>query len=108
MEVSALHIVLAPAAARIVLHQLIVLLEDLAEAGEVEILIVLEEDEAEVELGEGQLQVHHLASLHLLVLAPVKATGRGACGRVVQNTNTLIGDSDTPVTLTSVSICFQC
>jgi hypothetical protein len=75
VKVSALHIVLAPAAARIVLHQLVVLLEDLAEAGEVEILIVLEEDEAEVELGEGQLQVHHLPSLHLLVLAPEKAPG---------------------------------
>lgn len=36
------------------------LFEDLPEAGKVEVLVVLEEDEAEVELREGQLEVLHL------------------------------------------------
>ena len=39
------------------------LLEDLAEAGEVERLVVLQQDEAEVELAEGQLQVVQLADV---------------------------------------------
>ena len=38
-------------------------LEDLPEARRVEALIVLYEDEAEVELGEGHLQVLELADL---------------------------------------------
>ena len=61
VEVGTLDIVLPPPDPRLVLHELVVLLEDLAEPGEVEILIVLQEDEAQVELGEGQLQVHHFA-----------------------------------------------
>ncbi len=67
MEVGALDIVLPPTDPRIVLHKLVVLLENLSESGEVEILIILEEDEAEVELGKCELQVHHLAPLDLLV-----------------------------------------
>lgn len=49
------------------------LLEDLSEAGEVEVLVVLQEDEAEVELTEGQLQVMNLACVDLdLLCLPVE------------------------------------
>ena len=44
---------------------LVVFLQDLAEAGEVERLVVLQQDEAEVELAECQLDVVHVAQLHL-------------------------------------------
>lgn len=71
MKVGAFHMVFPPPDPGIILHQLVVLLQDLAEAGEVEILVVLQEDEAKVELGEGQLEIHHFAPalLHLLVTA---------------------------------------
>lgn len=48
----------------------IVLLEDLSEACEIEVLIVLQEDEAEVELAEGQLEVMNLAGVNLDLLGP--------------------------------------
>ena len=45
---------------------LVVLFEDLAEAGEVECLVVLNEDETEVELAECELDVVHFAHFRSL------------------------------------------
>ena len=42
-------------------------LQDLPESGEVESLVVLEQNEAEVELTEGQLQVVQCAQSHVLL-----------------------------------------
>ena len=42
-------------------------LQDLSESGEVESLVVLEQNEAEVELAEGQLQVVQCAQSHVLL-----------------------------------------
>ena len=43
------------------------LLQDLPEPGEVEVLVVLEQDQTQVELGERELEIHHLPPLYLLV-----------------------------------------
>ena len=56
------------------------LLEDLAEAGEVEVLVVLQQDQRQVVLAEGQPQVRHLhgrllAALQQQLLALAVALG---------------------------------
>lgn len=54
---------LPPLRARIVVHQFVVLLQDLAEAGEVQVLIVLQQHQTQVELREPQLDLVHFARL---------------------------------------------
>lgn len=54
---------LPPLRTGIVVHQFVVLLQDLAEAGEVQVLVVLQEHQTEVELGEAELDLVHFARL---------------------------------------------
>lgn len=63
-----LNFLLLPFSADVDAQQFVVLFEDLSEPGVVKVLVVLEEDEREIELGEREFELLNLPTRQVLLL----------------------------------------